>query len=216
MDPESHPELDAPRPTPARAPAGEPPRSRSRPCERTRRHERAMPAPRPSRGSSVKLEGLRAFYGDAEQVKGIDLEFRANEVTAIIGPSGCGKSTMVRCINRMHEEIPGARAEGRVLLEDARRVRPVGRRRRGAPGDRHGLPEAQPVPDDVDLRQRRRRPAPELATARRPATRRSRRRCAARACGTRSPTASASRAPGSPAASSSACASRARWPSTPR
>jgi phosphate transport system ATP-binding protein len=69
-------------------------------------------------GLSVRLEQLRAFYGNAEQVKGVDLEFRANEVTAIIGPSGCGKSTMVRCINRMHEEIPGARAEGRVLLED--------------------------------------------------------------------------------------------------
>jgi phosphate transport system ATP-binding protein len=68
-------------------------------------------------GLSVKLEQLRAFYGDAEQVKGIDLEFHANEVTAIIGPSGCGKSTMVRCINRMHEEIPGARAEGRVMLD---------------------------------------------------------------------------------------------------
>ncbi len=68
-------------------------------------------------GVSVRLEDLRAFYGQAEQVKGIDLEFRANEVTAIIGPSGCGKSTMVRCINRMHEEIPGARAEGRVLLD---------------------------------------------------------------------------------------------------
>ncbi len=73
-------------------------------------------------GLRVKLEQLRAFYGDAEQVKGVDLEFRANEVTAIIGPSGCGKSTMVRCINRMHEEIPGARAEGRVLLEEPRRL----------------------------------------------------------------------------------------------
>jgi phosphate transport system ATP-binding protein len=69
-------------------------------------------------GLSVRLEQLRAFYGEAEQVKGVDLDFRANEVTAIIGPSGCGKSTMVRCINRMHEEIPGARAEGRVLLDD--------------------------------------------------------------------------------------------------
>ncbi|HTZ87860.1 MAG TPA: phosphate ABC transporter ATP-binding protein PstB [Solirubrobacteraceae bacterium] len=68
-------------------------------------------------GLGVKLEGLRAFYGEAEQVKGIDLEFDANEVTAIIGPSGCGKSTMVRCINRMHEEIPGAHAEGRVMLD---------------------------------------------------------------------------------------------------
>jgi phosphate transport system ATP-binding protein len=75
-------------------------------------------APDPKPGLTVKLEQLQAFYGDAEQVKGIDLEFRANEVTAIIGPSGCGKSTMVRCINRMHEEIPGARAAGRVLLDD--------------------------------------------------------------------------------------------------
>jgi phosphate transport system ATP-binding protein len=69
-------------------------------------------------GLSVRLEKLQAFYGSSEQVKGVDLDFRANEVTAIIGPSGCGKSTMVRCINRMHEEIPGARAEGRVLLDD--------------------------------------------------------------------------------------------------
>jgi phosphate transport system ATP-binding protein len=68
-------------------------------------------------GLGVRLEQLRAFYGDAEPVKGIDIEFRANEVTAIIGPSGCGKSTLIRCINRMHEEIPGARAQGKVLLQ---------------------------------------------------------------------------------------------------
>jgi phosphate transport system ATP-binding protein len=77
------------------------------------------PTPAGKRGVGVTLDGLRAFYGQAEQVKGIDLEFRANEVTAIIGPSGSGKSTVVRCINRMHEEIPGARAEGRVLLDEA-------------------------------------------------------------------------------------------------
>jgi phosphate transport system ATP-binding protein len=69
-------------------------------------------------GVSVTLKDLRAFYGIAEQLKGISLEFRANEVAAIIGPSGCGKSTLVRCVNRMHEEIPGARAEGSVLLDD--------------------------------------------------------------------------------------------------
>jgi phosphate transport system ATP-binding protein len=69
-------------------------------------------------GLSIALEQLRAFYGDAEAVRGLDLQFHANEVTAIIGPSGCGKSTMIRCINRMHEEIPGARAQGRVLLDD--------------------------------------------------------------------------------------------------
>jgi phosphate transport system ATP-binding protein len=65
----------------------------------------------------VELKGLRAFYGGNEAVKGVDLAFKANDVTAIIGPSGCGKSTMVRCINRMHEEIASARAEGEVLLD---------------------------------------------------------------------------------------------------
>jgi phosphate transport system ATP-binding protein len=78
----------------------------------------AAPALQAKPGLSVRLEQLRAFYGQAEQVKGIDLTFNPNEVTAIIGPSGCGKSTMVRCMNRMHEEIPGARAEGRVLLDE--------------------------------------------------------------------------------------------------
>jgi phosphate transport system ATP-binding protein len=74
--------------------------------------------PHARQGRGVTLERLRAFYGPVEQVKGIDLDFHANEVTAIIGPSGCGKSTMVRCINRMHEEIPGAHAEGKVLLDE--------------------------------------------------------------------------------------------------
>jgi phosphate transport system ATP-binding protein len=69
-------------------------------------------------GMSVRLRELRAFYGGAEALKGVDLDFRPNEVTAIIGPSGCGKSTMVRCINRLHEEIPGARARGSVLLDE--------------------------------------------------------------------------------------------------
>jgi phosphate transport system ATP-binding protein len=69
-------------------------------------------------GPEIRLERLRAFYGTSERVKGVDLRFPPNQVTAIIGPSGCGKSTMVRCINRMHEEIPGARAEGRVLLDE--------------------------------------------------------------------------------------------------
>ncbi len=69
-------------------------------------------------GHRVSLKGLRAFYGDSEAVKDVDLDFEPNRVTAMIGPSGCGKSTLVRCINRMHEEIPGARAEGEVLLDE--------------------------------------------------------------------------------------------------
>jgi phosphate transport system ATP-binding protein len=69
-------------------------------------------------GHAVAVRGLNAYYGSQQALKGIDIDFAPNEVTAIIGPSGCGKSTMVRCINRMHEEIPGARAEGSVTVDD--------------------------------------------------------------------------------------------------
>jgi phosphate transport system ATP-binding protein len=73
-------------------------------------------APRRERGS-VELRELHAWYGANHAVRGVTLGFDAGGVTAIIGPSGCGKSTMVRCINRMHEEIAAARAEGEVLLD---------------------------------------------------------------------------------------------------
>ena len=79
----------------------------------------ALGAPKPKgAGHNVVLKGLNAYYGQQHAIKGVDLTFPAGEVTAIIGPSGCGKSTMVRCINRMHEEIPGAYAEGSVTLDE--------------------------------------------------------------------------------------------------
>jgi phosphate transport system ATP-binding protein len=70
------------------------------------------------RGHGVKVENLNAYYGKQHSIKNVTIDFPANEVTAIIGPSGSGKSTVVRCINRMHEEIPGARAEGSVTLDE--------------------------------------------------------------------------------------------------
>ena len=80
-----------------------------------------------------------------------------NQVTALIGSSGCGKTTFLRSLNRMHELTPGARVEGEVML-DGQDIYARGRRPgRGAPAGRDGLPGAQPVPDDVDLRERRRR-----------------------------------------------------------
>jgi phosphate transport system ATP-binding protein len=80
--------------------------------------EQSQPRVPSQRGRDVVLERLTAFYGDNRAVSGVSLHFKANDVTAIIGPSGCGKSTLVRCINRMHEEIPGARVEGKVMLDD--------------------------------------------------------------------------------------------------
>ncbi len=68
-------------------------------------------------GHSVSVKRLNAYYGDSRTIKDMTIEFPAREVTAIIGPSGSGKSTVVRGINRMHEEIPGARAEGQIELD---------------------------------------------------------------------------------------------------
>ncbi|MGD0028729.1 MAG: phosphate ABC transporter ATP-binding protein PstB [Candidatus Bathyarchaeia archaeon] len=61
--------------------------------------------------------GLSAWFGEKRALKNISLTIKTNSVTAIIGPSGCGKSTFVRCLNRMHELVPGARMSGRVLLD---------------------------------------------------------------------------------------------------
>jgi phosphate transport system ATP-binding protein len=68
----------------------------------------------------VRLEELSAYYAGASEpvIREINLDFNANQVTALIGPSGSGKSTVVRCINRMHEEIAGARADGKVILDE--------------------------------------------------------------------------------------------------
>jgi phosphate transport system ATP-binding protein len=68
-------------------------------------------------GHGVSLKDLNAYYGSLHVIKDMSIDFAANQVTAIIGPSGSGKSTVVRCINRMHEELPGARATGEVKLD---------------------------------------------------------------------------------------------------
>ncbi|HSS04113.1 MAG TPA: phosphate ABC transporter ATP-binding protein PstB [Solirubrobacterales bacterium] len=77
----------------------------------------AKPAKRGREIGNIELQGLSAYYGSNRAVRNVSLGFDSAKVTAIIGPSGCGKSTMVRCINRMHEEIAGARSEGKVLLD---------------------------------------------------------------------------------------------------
>lgn len=82
----------------------------------------------------IKTDKLSAWFGNNHVLKEISLRFNENDVTAIIGPSGCGKSTFIRCLNRMHELVPGARIKGRVLLDEAniyaKGVDPVTIRRR--------------------------------------------------------------------------------------
>jgi phosphate transport system ATP-binding protein len=67
-------------------------------------------------GVGIDVRGLRAWFGSTEALHGVSMNMAPNTVTAVIGPSGCGKSTFVRCINRMHETIPGARVEGDVRI----------------------------------------------------------------------------------------------------
>ena len=67
-------------------------------------------------GVDIKVENLNAWYGTTQSLWDINLHIPANHATALIGPSGCGKSTFVRCLNRMHETNPVARAEGSVRM----------------------------------------------------------------------------------------------------
>ncbi len=82
----------------------------------------------------IKVSHLTAWFGAVRGVHDVSMNIQDNNITAIIGPSGCGKSTLVRCLNRMHEVIVGARAEGEVLLDSeniyAPEVDPVQVRRR--------------------------------------------------------------------------------------
>jgi phosphate transport system ATP-binding protein len=82
--------------------------------------------------AKMVVKNLSAFYGSKKAISRVSLDFRERTVTAIIGPSGCGKSTLIRCLNRLHEVVPGARIEGEVRLdgEDIYRQDPVSVRRR--------------------------------------------------------------------------------------
>jgi phosphate transport system ATP-binding protein len=62
----------------------------------------------------IAAESLDAYFGAARVVRDVSFAVPRGQVTAIIGPSGCGKSTLLRCLNRMHETVPGARVEGEV------------------------------------------------------------------------------------------------------
>jgi phosphate transport system ATP-binding protein len=66
---------------------------------------------------SIDVSGVDIYYGSFKAVEDVSMSIEPRSVTAFIGPSGCGKSTVLRTLNRMHEVIPGARVEGKVLLD---------------------------------------------------------------------------------------------------
>ncbi|MFA5098180.1 MAG: phosphate ABC transporter ATP-binding protein PstB [Candidatus Margulisiibacteriota bacterium] len=65
----------------------------------------------------ISVKGVNAWFCEKQALFGITMPVYENKVTAIIGPSGCGKSTFVRCINRMHDTIPGASSSGEIVID---------------------------------------------------------------------------------------------------
>lgn len=65
----------------------------------------------------LEVKDFGFYYPDQKALEGINIDIRTMRVTALIGPSGCGKTTFLRCLNRMNDEIPGTRVEGRILLD---------------------------------------------------------------------------------------------------
>ncbi|OFX16619.1 MAG: phosphate ABC transporter ATP-binding protein [Armatimonadetes bacterium RBG_16_58_9] len=67
----------------------------------------------------ISIRKLNLYYNDFRALNQIDVDFREREITALIGPSGCGKSSFLRCLNRMNDLIPSARADGKVMIHGA-------------------------------------------------------------------------------------------------
>jgi phosphate transport system ATP-binding protein len=92
------------------------------------------PAMEASSRAAINVSDLNLYYGSFLAVAGVNMEIERNKATALIGASGCGKSTFLRSLNRMHELVPGAYAEGSVRLDGndiyAANIDPVAIRRR--------------------------------------------------------------------------------------
>jgi phosphate transport system ATP-binding protein len=77
----------------------------------------------------VSIRNLEAWFGSKQALKNINLDVEQKTATAVIGPSGCGKTTLIKCLNRMHEMTPGAKAKGQVIIDGidiyARNIDPV-------------------------------------------------------------------------------------------
>ena len=65
----------------------------------------------------LEVKNLNVWYEEFHAVKGISVDYPERSISAIIGPSGCGKSTFLRCLNRIYEEVPGAKATGEIILD---------------------------------------------------------------------------------------------------
>lgn len=68
--------------------------------------------------TKIRVNDLDLYYGEKQALKGINMDIRENEVTALIGPSGCGKSTFLRCLNRMNDLIDCVKINGKIYMDN--------------------------------------------------------------------------------------------------
>src|SRR4030095_7198818 len=75
----------------------------------------------------IKSQDFNAYFGDNHAVRNVSMEIPQNQIVAVMGPSGCGKTTFLRCINRLHELVPGATSNGKMMLheEDVYEMHPI-------------------------------------------------------------------------------------------
>jgi phosphate transport system ATP-binding protein len=66
----------------------------------------------------VRVKDLSLYYGRAQALRSVSLNFPRNQVSALIGPSGCGKSTLLRCLNRMNDLIDDIHTTGSILVDE--------------------------------------------------------------------------------------------------
>ena len=133
----------------------------------------------------LEIEDFSLWYGQKQALYDIAMAIPEGKVTALIGPSGCGKSTLLRCVNRLNDLIDTVRIEGDMRLNGDSIYDTARRRDRAAQADGHGVPEAQPVPDE-HLRERGLlRCASTASGTAACSTRSASEACAAPPCGTR-------------------------------
>src|SRR5699024_1930829 len=100
--------------------AAEPDRAAGQPLLRAQGSPLSVPGARGEErlmSKRIDISDLNVYYGDFLAVEGVTMRTAPRSVTALIGPSGCGKSTFLRTLNRMHEVIPGARVEGKAVMD---------------------------------------------------------------------------------------------------
>ena len=104
----------------AGAPATYLPHAQGRAAERKAARKATTDAP-----AKMGVRDLNLYYQDFQALKGINLEFPKNQVTALIGPSGCGKSTLLKSLNRMNDLVEGCRIEGEITLDGRNAYRDI-------------------------------------------------------------------------------------------